>query len=259
MADPGAASGWLQAASIVGPVAGVVVGALLARGLSRHTFTREFAMSTIEQRRLTYTAFRKALWAYGGRTYFLQNLLREALERGKRPPTPGRNVEVVYDHAETRARQEACRDAYADLVLWASPQVSQAGWEAYEALSRAVNAALPPAVDLPQAEAEYRRYEEHHVALSNAINADVRDMNLAIYERTTPWWRRLGRRIARRPHPFDIVPTPSGTVSIEGMPDHDSGDGPFASVKVEDRLSEPSTAPSSPAASRTRDGWKPRP
>lgn len=199
------AGGWVQALAIVGPLIGVYVGSVLGRGAARQAFTRDRAITEVLHRRQHYAAFQKALWAYASRVKVALDLA-DGLVRER---AAGRaDVVVRYDIVQTKQRQEACRDAFADLSLFASTEAQVAAREAMEALTMALEATRqgqPPT----ESAAIFARYEAAFTRFATAVNDDLAHLNTMLYAFVTPVWRALLAKVRSEPLPFEVVSPPA--------------------------------------------------
>ena len=96
----------------LGPLAGVVIGGVIAARLARDAFIRDQSMMEQRHRRETFAAHQKALWVYAGRVKVARDLVAAAPAGA---PPSDQILATLHDIALTKQRQDACRDAVADL------------------------------------------------------------------------------------------------------------------------------------------------
>jgi hypothetical protein len=229
----GMSSGWLQIASIVGPLVGVGVGAFLARGAQRAQYVRDRIAAETQTRRETYAAFRKALWAFASRVKVARDLAKSLQRQLEALPEGSPALTVQYDFGLSKGRQEACRDAFADLQMFASVEAQQQAFRAMESLARSHDLILQR--DFDGSDGAWADYEKAHEEFSLSLNAEIREVNLALYRHVTPLWRAVLGRIRFEPLPFEVVPAPPELRPIaEGVVSAEQGEAGPGSAKPSD-------------------------
>lgn len=187
---------WDLFLATAGPLAGALIGGTLTSREARRAFLRGQSMAEVARRREHFAAYQKALWAYAARV----KIARDLVAAGPRG-TEGLPPAEVYDMALTKQCQEECRNAIADLRLFASSETQDAAWAAYEALSQSFNA-LVGAADRPKSDQAFQDYEEAFARCATAINGELEQINYMLYAYQTPCWRAVLRKIGRKPLPF---------------------------------------------------------
>jgi len=187
------------------PLLGVVIGAILARGSSRRTFIQSQTVTELTHRRKVYADYQRALWAYGSRVIVALNMLDELKQKQAQAPAGVRIGGVKFDIGTLVNRQEACRDTFADIQMFASGHVQVAARAAYESLGAAFDAATTG--DLAQARQHYAEYENHFTRFAEGVNVEVNVINTILYAHVTPLWRALYSQLRHKPVPFEPAPT----------------------------------------------------
>lgn len=198
---------WEVLITAVGPLVGVAVGALLARSGSRQAFIRESAIAEVTYRRQQYAAFQRSLWAFSSRVKAARDLAAQRdrlIAEGREPTT----IVIRYDKTETKRRQEACRDAFADLTMFGSQEAQLSGRAAMEALTRSVNA-VAAGEDGATSDTAFDDYEREFARFAKAVNDDLEYINAMMYAFATPLWRAILHQARRKPLPFEVAAAPS--------------------------------------------------
>jgi hypothetical protein len=187
----------------LGPLAGVVIGGVIAARLARDAFIRDQSMMEQRHRRETFAAYQKTLWAYAGRVKVARDLVAAAPAGA---PPPDQILATLHDIALTKQRQDACRDAVADLRMFADHETQLAACAAYEAVSESFNALGSPHRDKAMSDRVFRglrgalhsvRHRPQHGARGHQLHA-LRLPN-AVVARRPPVGRAEARSVCSRP------------------------------------------------------------
>jgi alpha-beta hydrolase superfamily lysophospholipase len=84
-------SWWEQLLAIVGPLAGVAVGALMTRGESRRAFKQGVAIDEVQRRREVAAAYQEAFCAFKPATARAVSDAERWLATRQHPPAPARS------------------------------------------------------------------------------------------------------------------------------------------------------------------------
>ena len=203
--DASHVSGWEQLLAVAGPLVGVMLGAALTWGEGRRSWVRGVVGSEIQHRREHYATFTRVLWTYQSR---VARALTAVTDRVANPLPPGSPpTSLPFDRAEHLALSDACRDAFADLQMFASIPVQLAARATMEDVTAMNNRLM--AFDLTGSAAAQARFHEHHETFMTAVNADLTQINVILYTTVTPLRRALLNKALRRPLPFEVGGPPA--------------------------------------------------
>ncbi|HEV3402357.1 MAG TPA: hypothetical protein VG078_11100, partial [Acidimicrobiales bacterium] len=110
--------------------------------------------------------------------------------------------------------QEDCRDAIADLRMFASSETQEAAWAAMEALSESFN--LLVAGDQAASDRAFQGYEESFARFATALNRELEEINHMLYAYQTRLWRAVLNRVRGEPLPFQISTSADPGTALSG-------------------------------------------
>ncbi|MFI5696394.1 hypothetical protein ACIA58_31345 [Kribbella sp. NPDC051586] len=201
MADPGLGN---QIVTTLGPIVGVVVGAVFGRVSARKQFVQDRSMSEVQHRRTVYADYLRALWAYQSRVFRARDLAA-SFERAE-AENPGKQLTIQYNLNLTMEKQAECRDALASINLFASTPAQNAARDAMTALSLSHDAIRQRLT--PESDRYWAEYEAAHERFALAVNEEVAHMNALLYAYMTPVWRVVVGKALRKPLPFEVGGAP---------------------------------------------------